>query len=58
MSQVDADSPADKAGFTTGVVVVGIDDRKASDIVNAARFLNRKTSGEGLKLNLVHIRRK
>jgi len=58
VSQVDADSPADKAGLTTGVVVVAIDDRKASDIVNAARLLNRKTSGEGLKLSLVHIRRK
>ena len=58
VSQVDADSPADKAGLTTGVVVVAIDDRKAIDIVNAARLLNRKTSGEGLKLSLVHIRRK
>lgn len=58
VSQVDADSPADKAGLTTGVVVVAIDDRKASDIVNAARLLNRKTRGEGLKLSLVHIRRK
>ena len=58
VSQVDAGSPADKAGLTTGVVVVAIDDRKASDIVNAARLLNRKTSGEGLKLSLVHIRRK
>ena len=58
VSQGDADSPADKAGLTTGVVVVAIDDRKASDIVNAARLLNRKTSGEGLKLSLVHIRRK
>ncbi len=58
VSQVDADSPADKAGLTTGVVVVAIDDRKASDIVNAAKLLNRKTSGEGLKLSLVHIRRK
>lgn len=58
VSQVDADSPADKAGLTTGVVVVAIDDRKASDIVNAARLLNRKTSGEGLKLSLVDIRRK
>ena len=58
VSQVVAASPADKAGLTTGVVVVAIDDRKASDIVNAARLLNRKTSGEGLKLSLVHIRRK
>ena len=58
VSQVDAGSPADKAGLTTGVVVVAIDDRKASDIVNAARLLNRKTSGEALKLSLVHIRRK
>ena len=58
VSQVDAGSPADKAGLTTGVVVVAIDDRKASDIVNAARLLNRKISGEGLKLSLVHIRRK
>ena len=58
VSQVDADSPADKAGLTTGVVVVAIDDRKAIDIVNAAKLLNRKTSGEGLKLSLVHIRRK
>ena len=58
MTQVDADSPADKAGLTTGVVVVAIDDRKVSDIVNAARLLNRKRSGEGLKLSLVNIRRK
>ena len=58
VTQVDADSPADKAGLTTGVVVVAIDDRKVSDIVNAARLLNRKRSGEGLKLSLVNIRRK
>jgi predicted metalloprotease with PDZ domain len=58
VTQVDADSPADKAGLTTGLVVVAIDDRKVSDIVNAARLLNRKRSGEGLKLSLVNIRRK
>ena len=40
------------------MVVVAIDDRKVSDIVNAARLLNRKRSGEGLKLSLVNIRRK
>ena len=57
VTQVDADSPADKAGLTTGLVVVAIDDNKANDIVNAARLLNRKRSGEGLKLSLVNIRR-
>ena len=58
VSQVDGGSPADKAGLTTGVVVVAIDGREANDIVNAARLINSKTSGERLKLSLVHIRRK
>ena len=57
VSQVDDDSPADKAGLTTGVVVVAIDGQEVNDIVRAARLLHDKVSGGRLMLDIVQVRR-
>ena len=57
VSQVDGESPADKAGLITGVVVVAIDEQEVSDIVSAARLLKGKESGGRLILDVVQVRR-
>ncbi|MCH2383708.1 MAG: trypsin-like peptidase domain-containing protein [Pedosphaera sp.] len=57
VSQVDDDSPADKAGLTTGVVVVAVDGQEVNDIVRAARLLHHKESGGRLMLDIVQVRR-
>ena len=57
VSQVDGESPADKAGLLTGVVVVAIDEQEVSDIVSAARLLKGKESGGRLILDVVQVRR-
>ena len=57
VSQVDDDSPADKAGLTTGVVVVAVDGQEVNDIVRAARLLHDKVSGGRLMLDIVQVRR-
>ena len=57
VSQVDDDSPADKAGLTTGVVVVAVDGQEVNGIVRAARLLHDKESGGRLMLDIVQVRR-
>ena len=57
VSQVDGESPADKAGLITGVVVVAIDEQQVSDIVSAARLLHGKENGGRLMLDIVQVRR-
>ena len=57
VSQVDEDSPADKAGLATGAVVVAVDGQEVRDIVSAARLLHGKESGGRLMLDIVQVRR-
>ena len=57
VSQVDEDSPADKAGLATGAVVVAVDGQEVRDIVSAARLLHGKESGGRLMLGIVQVRR-
>ena len=57
VSQVDEDSPADKAGLATGAVVVAVDGQEVNGIVRAARLLHDKESGGRLMLDIVQVRR-
>ena len=57
VSRVDDRSPADKAGLSTGEVVVAIEGHEVSDIVSAARLLHRKESGGRLMLDILQVRR-
>ena len=57
VSQVDEDSPADKAGLPPGAVAVAVDGQEVRDIVSAARLLHGKESGGRLMLGIVQVRR-
>ena len=57
VSQVDEDSPADKAGLAPGAIVVAVDGQEVRDIVSAARLLHGKESGGRLMLDIVQVRR-
>lgn len=57
VSQVDEDSPADKAGLARGAVVVAVDGQEVREIVSAARLLHGKESGGRLMLDIVQVRR-
>ena len=57
VSQVDEDSPADKAGLAPGAIVVAVDGQEVRDIVSAARLLHGKESGGRLMLGIVQVRR-
>ncbi len=58
ISQVDRDSPAGKAKLQPGLVVTAIDGQQFDDIIDAAKLVHKKKTGDELTFNVVQMRQR
>jgi S1-C subfamily serine protease len=57
ISEVEKDSPAERAQFQAGMVVTAVDNVSVADLVNVANVLGNKKSGERVQLTMIVPRR-
>ena len=57
VTDVEKDSPADRAQFQNGMVLTGVDDVSVADLVKVANALGNKKAGEGVRLTVIVPRR-
>ncbi len=57
ITEVEKESPADRAQFQTGMVLTGVDNTGVGDLVNIANVLGNKLSGDRVQLTLIVPRR-
>jgi len=57
ISEVEKNSPADRAQFKSGIVLTGADNIAVADLVNIANVLGNKKPGEQVQLSIIAPRR-
>ena len=58
ISQIDNDSPAKEAGLQPGLIITSINGEKFNDMIDIARFVNSKKTGEEIVLEIIQLRRR
>ena len=58
ITQIDRDSPAQEAGLKPGLIITAMNGEKFSNIVDFARFLYSKKTGEDVALEIVQMRQR
>ena len=58
ISQIDKDSPAQKAGLIPGLIITSINGEKFNNIVDFARLLYAKETGDEINLEIVQLRQR
>ena len=58
ISQVDDGTPARKAKLQPGLIITTVDGKKHDDIIDLARFLHNKKTGDQVTLNIIQIRQR
>ena len=58
ISQIDKNSPAQKAGLIPGLIITSINGEKFNNIVDFARLLYAKETGDEINLEIVQLRQR
>ena len=58
ISQIDKDSPAQKAGLIPGLIITSINGEKFNNIEDFARLLYAKETGDEINLEIVQLRQR
>lgn len=57
ITEVEEGSPAEKAGFSRGLIINAVDDKYLNDMVSLARLIHLKKKGQSVVLNVLAQRR-